>query len=982
MASFFSDFGLMWYLEELNKKEFVKFKEFLKQEVLQLGLKQVSWTEVKKASRQDLASLLLKHYEEKPAWDMTFRFFQKINRKDLIERAKREIDGCPKLYRAHMKTKMTHDSSRAFTISIQNFLKEKFTEDDYDCFENLFQSKGTESKPQVVFLSGGAGVGKTLMLKRLMLAWIESPVFLHKFSYIFYFCCREVKQLKTASLAELISREWPGPSAPIEEILSKPEKLLFIIDSLEGMECDLFKWESELCDNCTEKQPVNVLLSSLLRRKMLPESSLLISATPESFEKMENRIEYTHVKIIKGLKERNIKMSFHRLFQDRNRAHEAFSLVRENEQLFTVCQVPVLCWMVATCLKEEIEKGRDPVSICRCTTSLYTTHIFNLFIPQNAHSPSKKSQDQLQGLCSLAAEGMWTDTFVFGEEALRRNGIMDSDIPILLDIGMLINIRESEKSYIFLHPSVQEVCAAIFYLLKSHVDHPSQEVKSIEKLMFAFLKKVKVQWIFFGSFIFGLLHESEQKKLEAFFGHQLSQEIKRQLYQCLETISGNEELQEQIDGMKLFYCLFEMDDDTFLVEAMNCMEQINFVAKDYSDVIVAAHCLKHCFTLKKLSFSTQNVLSGAQEHSYMERLLTAWNHICSVFIISKDIQELRMKDTNLSESAFSVLYNNLKYHNYTLNVLVANNVFFVCEKYLFFELIQNCNLQHLNLSLTILSHSDVKLLCDVLSQAECNIEELVVAACSISSDDCKVFASVLISNKTLKHLNLASNTLDKGIASLCKSLCHPDCILEHLVLANCSLNEKCWDYLSEVLRRNKTLSHLDISSNDLKDEGLKVLCRALTLPDSVLKSLSLRHCLITISGCQDLAEVLRNNQNLVSLQVSNNKLEDTGVKLLCDAIKHPNCHLEDLGLEACELTGACCEDLASTFTQCKTLWAMNLLKNALDYNGLVVLCEALKQQTCATYVLGLQITDFDTETQAFLVAEQEKNPCLRILSSL
>ena len=83
----------MWYLEELNKKEFVKFKEFLKQEVLQLGLKQVSWTEVKKASRQDLASLLLKHYEEKPAWDMTFRILQKINRKDLTERATGAIVG-------------------------------------------------------------------------------------------------------------------------------------------------------------------------------------------------------------------------------------------------------------------------------------------------------------------------------------------------------------------------------------------------------------------------------------------------------------------------------------------------------------------------------------------------------------------------------------------------------------------------------------------------------------------------------------------------------------------------------------------------------------------------------------------------------------------------------------------------------------------------------------------------------------------------
>ncbi|XP_028637682.1 NACHT, LRR and PYD domains-containing protein 4A-like isoform X3 [Grammomys surdaster] len=745
MASFFSDFGLMWYLEELKKKEFVKFKEFLKQEILQLGMKRVSWTEVKKASRQDLANLLLKHYEEKQAWDMTFRFFQMINRKDLIERAKREIDdmgecliliccgfislvltdsGYQKLYRVHLKTKLTHDNSRVFHMSIQDFLKEEINENDYDCFENIFQSNRSESKPQVMFLSGVAGTGKTLTLKRLMLAWIEGLVFPHKFSYIFYFCCQEVKQLKTASLAELISREWPSPSAPIDEILSEPEKLLFIIDSLEGMECDLFKRESELCDNCMEKQPVNLLLSCLLRRKMLPESSLLISTTPENFEKISNMIEYTHVKKITGLKESNMKVCFHRLFQDRDIAREVFSLVRENEQLFVICQVPVLCWMVATCLKEQIEKGKDPVSICRRTTSLYTTHIFSLFIPQSAHSPSKKSQDQLQGLCSLAAEGMWTDTFVFDEEALRRNGIMDSDISTLLDIGLLANIRESENSYVFLHPSIQEVCAAIFYLLKSHMDHPTQDVKSIETLMFTFLKKVNVQWNFWGCFIFGLLHESEQKKLEAFFGHQISQEVKHLLYQCLETISDNAELQEQIDGMKLFYCLFEMEDVAFLVQAMNCVEQINFVAKNYSDIIVAAYCLKHCSTLKKLSFSTRNLLNEEQEHSYMEKLLTGWEHICSVLLSSKDIQELQLKDTYLNEAAFSVLYNNLAFHNSTLNVLVANNVF-LCEKYFFFELIRYCNLLYLDLSLTFLSHSDVKLLCDVLNQAECNIEKLV-----------------------------------------------------------------------------------------------------------------------------------------------------------------------------------------------------------------------------------------------------------------
>ncbi|KAL1764683.1 NACHT, LRR and PYD domains-containing protein 5, partial [Sigmodon hispidus] len=290
-----------------------------------------------------------------------------------------------------------------------------------------------------------------------------------------------------------------------------------------------------------------------------------------------------------------------------------------------------------------------------------------------------------------------------------------------------------------------------------------------------------------------------------------------------------------------------------------------------------------------------------------EKLLICWQDVCSVLISSKHMQVLQVKDTNLDESAFLVLYKHLKHPSCVPQVLEVNNVSFLCDNHLFFEMLsQNYNLQHLNLSLTFLSRSDVKLLCDVLNQAECKIEKLLVAGCQLSPDDCKIFASILISSKTLKHLNIASNNLDKGMYSLCKALCHPDCVLKHLVLANCFLSEQCWDYLSDVLRRNRTLSHLDVSSNDLKDEGLKVLCKALSLPDSVLKSLCLRYCLITASGCQDLAEVLRSNQNLRSLQVSNNKIEDAGVKFLCDALKQPICHLENLGLEDCELTDQEC----------------------------------------------------------------------------
>ncbi|KAM7340368.1 hypothetical protein ACRRTK_000983 [Alexandromys fortis] len=980
MASFFSDYGLMWYLEELNKKEFMKFKEFLKEDIVQYGLKQIPWTEVKKASREDLANLLVKYYEEKKAWDVTFRIFQKINRKDLSERAAREIAGYTKLYQAHLKKKLTRDWSRKFDFPIQEFMKPKVGQDEYSRFEHLFIPK-TEKKPPTVFLKGMAGIGKTLTLARLMLAWSEGLVFQNKFSYIFYFCCREVTQLETASLAELMSREWPSPSAPIVEILSQPEKVLFIIDSLERLNCDFTEPELELCHDWIEKRPVRILLSSLLRRKILPESSLLITATPETFDKLEDRIDYTEMRAMLGFDENSRRTIFRDLFLDKNRAQEAFRLVRENEQVYTLCQVPLLCLAVATCLKNEMDKGRDPAPVCRRATSMYSTYILNLLIPKSAHGPNKKSQDLLQSLCSLAAEGMWTDRFAFSEEDLRKNGIVSSDIPMLLNIKIFLRSRDFKNFYTFLHPSIQEFCAAVFYLVKNHTDHPSKDVRCIESLLFTFLKKVNTHWIFGGYFIFGLLHKSEQEKLEAFFGYQLSQDVKQKLYRCLETISVNEDLQEQVDSMKLFYCLFEMDDEAFVVQAVNFLQQVKFVAKDYSDLMVAAYCLKHCCTLKKLSFSMQAVLQLEQEHSYMEKLLICWQDVCSALVSSEQVQELQVKDTNLGESAFSVLYDHLKHPSCTPQILEVNNVSFLCNNYMFFEMLaQNYNLRYLNLSFTILSHNDVKLLCEVLNREECIVEKLLVAGCQLSSEDCKIFASILTNSKTLDHLNIASNSLEKGVSSLCKALCQPECVLKYLVLANCSLSEQCWDYLSDVLKQNRTLEHLDVSSNDLKDEGLKILCKPLSLPDSILQTLHLRHCLITASSCQDLSEVLSNNQNLKSLQISNNKIEDAGVKFLCDAIKQPNCHLEILGLQACELSDACCEDLASAFIQSQTLRAVILAENALNRSGLAVLCEALQQHRNIQRILGLQITDFDKETQAFLIAEEEKNPYMLIVS--
>ena len=57
-------------------------------------------------------------------------------------------------------------------------------------------------------------------------------------------------------------------------------------------------------------------------------------------------------------------------------------------------------------------------------------------------------------------------------------------------------------------------------------------------------------------------------------------------------------------------------------------------------------------------------------------------------------------------------------------------------------------------------------------------------------------------------------------------------------------------------------------------------------------------------------------------------------------------------LEACELSPASCEDLASALTTCKSLTCVNLEWITLDYDGAAVLCEALVSLEGSLQVLG------------------------------
>uniref|UniRef100_A0A8C9Q686 Uncharacterized protein n=1 Tax=Spermophilus dauricus TaxID=99837 RepID=A0A8C9Q686_SPEDA len=160
----------------------------------------------------------------------------------------------------------------------------------------------------------------------------------------------------------------------------------------------------------------------------------------------------------------------------------------------------------------------------------------------------------------------------------------------------------------------------------------------------------------------------------------------------------------------------------------------------------------------------------------------------------------------------------------------------------------------------------------------------------------------------------------------------------------CQLNKYSCPHLSEVLLSNANLRHLDLSRNPLMDEGVAQLCEALRQPACRLQTLCLQQCEITPRGCQDLAFVLASNPNLRSLDVGGNNIGDAGVRLLSKALLHPHCGLKELSLESCQLTRACCEDLASVIAHSQTLHeldSLDLATNVLGDSAVTVLCEGL-----------------------------------------
>ncbi|XP_074812759.1 NACHT, LRR and PYD domains-containing protein 3-like [Natator depressus] len=1009
---------LLQGLEDLEEQDFKKFRHKLSEFAFD-DKPSIPWSKLEKADRIDAARLLKKHYGQESAVDVAIKIFSTLNLNNSalkLEQGKKTALGprqtCERSanayrgkYREHIKNKYSSIKDMNAHLGENVKLNERYTklilgkghhhkkQREHEIIAlgwrhaeimtkhaspitigDLFDSDEDGQSPHIVVLQGVAGIGKTLTAQKIMLDWANGELYQSRFDYVFYINCREINLVsEQGSVEDLILKNCPDPNAPTKEILMNPEKLLFIIDGFDELKFSFDQLTSSQCSDPCEKQPVKIILSSLFRKKVLLKSYLIITTRPVALEELGRCLKDERYAEILGFSENEREEYFHKFFRNEEQATKAFSFVKENDMLFTMCFVPLVCWIICKVLKQQMEEGEDLAQISNTITGVYMNYLFCL-IEGDTSTSKQRVKGNLKGLCSLAADGIWRQKILFEEEDVKKYGL-DKPDSLFLNENMFQKGIGKECVYSFIHLSFQEFFAALFYVLEKEetVENSETAIQPVEKL-FEKCEEPRNHLMLTVRFLFGLLNKKRMEEMEKKLSCKISPQIKNNLLTwvkeklSLALFNYKFSYDASIFYFEYFYCFYEIQETEFVQSAMNHFTELNLSDHTFTkmDQIVLQFCIKNCCNLESVDLGTCTFLTeDLNEDSPGPSKRPCWAH---------HQDELHHSPIYLLCQALKASNSNLK----TLNFEECDLTDTCCGD-LATVLRTNQSLRELKLGGNKLGDAGVKLLCEGLKQ-NCKLQSLNLEECGVTDAGCGDLTAILRTSQSLTELDLSGNKLGyAGMRLLCEGLTHLNCKLERLRLCDCGLSAACCGDLSSVLCTSQTLTYLDLRRNKLEYSGMQQLCEGLKHPNCKLQRLGLEDCGVTAAGCGDLAAVLRASQSLAELDLrGNDSLGDAGVQLLCEGLKQPNCRLERLRLCNCGLSAACCGDLSSVLCTSQTLTYLDLRRNKLEYSGMRQLCEGLKHPNCKLQRLGVDFGHPTPEMEAELDAVKKIKPGLNI----
>ncbi|XP_069028640.1 protein NLRC3-like [Embiotoca jacksoni] len=759
--------------------------------------------------------------------------------------------------------------------------------------EDIFKgSPGRHEPIRTVLTKGVAGIGKTVLTQKFTLDWAEDKTN-QNIQFMFPFTFRELNVLKERkfSLVELVHLFFTETKAA--GICSFEHfQVVFIFDGLDECRLPLDFHNNEILTDVTESTSVDVLLTNLIRGKLLPSARLWITTRPAAANQIPAEC-VGMVTEVRGFTDPQKEEYFRRRFRDEEQASSIISHIKTSRSLHIMCHIPVFCWITATVL-EDVLKRRDGGELPKTLTEMFIHFlVVQAKVKQVKYDGgaetdphwNEKSRKMMESLGKLAFDQLQKGNLIFYESDLTECGIDIRAASVYSGVFTQIFKEESalyqDKVFCFVHLSVQEFLAALHVHLTfiNSAVNLLMEQQTKSSLSIFFRNKTKLNHLhqtavdeslrspnghldLFLRFLLGLSLQTNQTLLRGLLTQtgSSSQTNQETVQYIKKKISENLSAERSIN---MFHCLNELNDRSLVEEIQQ--------------------------SLRSGRLSTDK-LSPAQWSALAFILLSSEEHL--------DVFDL--KKYYASEEALLRLLPVVKASNKAL-LTGCNLSERSCEALSSVLSSQSSSLRDLDLSNNKLQDSGVKQLSAGLESPHCKLETLSLSGCLISEEGCASLASALSSNPShLRELDLSYNHPgDSGVTLLSAGVEDPHWKLETLRLTVCNLSERSCEALSSVLSsQSSCLRELDLSNNDLLDSGVKLLSAGLESPHCKLETLSLSGCLISEEGCASLASALSSNpSHLRELDLSFNHPGDSGVKLLSAGLEDPHWRLDTVRVD-------------------------------------------------------------------------------------
>ena len=716
---------------------------------------------------------------------------------------------------------------------------------------------------KVILIEGGPGMGKSTLAIKMCQCWGTGGL-LTSYNMVILLTLRDPQIQKSKSLHDLLAKT--------DTNVKLIEKISQDIESNKGENvCFLLEGYDELPAKIRKNQ--QCIFNKL--PNLLPKSAIIYTSRPNACTKLASSAS-RRIKIL-GFEENHmhvyVKNAFEKDPDGANKSTELISKLEKNPILKDLTKIPLNVAIVCNIFSITLDLPDTLTELYKilCLQVIFW-HIKNRTSNENDmealcdlnYLPSSNCEhdnisSQFAQVCSIAYQATVDDILTFSTHDLHKYGVFKGNIGglSLLTNAPTTSVYGIERSYNFLHRTVQDFCAA-WHILK--LEQPEQ-CDCFNKYRFS--SNFQNVWRFYSG-----LSKFENKGL---FTSMLP-------YRCVNTQLKN------IATFELIHCIYEARDDncdwSAIEQHIGNTIDLSYVKLDRVNCHALGYFLENYdYEIKRIDLSYCEITSECVE-ILSQALNRRLKNLDKNAVLCIDISSIQ----DNSSHSLKMLLNS----QYPIHSLAASN-------------------SKLNSSIRPAQS---------LLQSNTSLEELVFRDAKLDLLSIRFLSNALMINKTLKVLNIGNNIISNLGAhyfSLCRNVCIRD-----LIMWNCNLGPDGAILVGTMVAHNPSITCLKLGNNKIGNHGIKGLVDVLKDNDS-LQTLDLWGNKIDNTGAEYLSKLItKSNSKICCLVLGENPLKDSGVKCIMQAILHKQV-VKEIDIRDTYITGSSSYVIAESLKLLKTI---------------------------------------------------------------